>query len=82
MIKTHKLERLLASEKSGEIRTDVTDGEFSKNPTVGERFNFYGEPLVEGSLCRQISTSPVQEVFEGGFITKSGSIYKLTELST
>lgn len=80
MNNTHKLERLLTSEKSGKLRTDNTIGTFIKKPTVGEAFSFYGEPLTKGSLYRQIRTSTVEEVFEGGFITRSGSVYTLTEL--
>jgi len=80
MNNTHKLERLLTSEKSGKLRTDDVIGGFMKEPTIGEAFNFHSEPLTEGAIYRLISTSTVEEVFEGGFITRSGSVYTLTEL--
>lgn len=78
---THKLERLLTSEKSGEIRTEgAIIGTYVNEPEVGKSFNFHSEPLTEGATYRLISTSTVEEVFEGGFITRSGSVYTLTEL--
>ncbi len=78
---THKLERLLTSEKSGALRTEgAITGTYVEEPEVGESFKFYSDPLTEGSSHREISTSTVEEVFEGGFITRSGSVYTLTEL--
>lgn len=79
---THKLERLLTSEKSGKIRTEgAITGTYVEKPEVGKSFNFYSEPLIEGANYRLISTSTVEEVFEGGFITRSGSVYTLTVIS-
>ncbi len=77
---THKLERLLTSGKSGKLRTEgAISGTYTEAPKVGQSFNFYAESLT-GSGFRLISTSTVEEVFEGGFITRSGSVYTLTEL--
>ena len=79
---THTLERILQSENSGSLRSgnDPIQGSYSKEPTVGKRFQFIAEPLTGGSDARLIFTSTVEELFDGGFFTESGSIYKLTSI--
>lgn len=73
---THTLERLEETEKSGHLRTSgVVKGFFDNPPEIGKRFSFFGKGVVAGT--RWIYTSIVEEITDNGFITQSGSVYKL-----
>lgn len=79
---THSLERIVESNKSGYIRSDdVLNGIYLKEPKIGHRFRFYTEPMDPTKKGRVIDTSPVTNIFNGGFTTESGSKYTLLKIT-
>lgn len=61
------------------LRTNTVEGKALSLPEVGKRFVMFAAPLTEGADFRQITTSPVVAVFEGGFRTEN-SVYRLDEV--
>ncbi len=66
--------RMVAITGGKRLRGGEFTGSTPNLPTVGERFALNYEQ-------RYISTSPVTEVREGEFTTRSGSVYGFTILS-
>jgi hypothetical protein len=73
--------RLNKTERSGHIRGSQTiNGYFKENPIIGKGFCFFAESYTREGSFRLIETSYVEQITKDGFITETGSVYKIEQL--
>lgn len=76
-----KLIRVNKTDRSGKIRGDENiEGYYKNDPVVGRAFSFFAESFSGYGSFRLIETSYVEALTNDGFITESGSEYKIEKI--
>jgi len=59
----HKVKLTKIKSNHNNLRTREVIGDCNDLPYVGKGFFMWSAPLVEGSICRIVKTTPIQDVY-------------------